>query len=509
MFSSKQNFIYLILLIFSVYCTGILATDCDVYKSLAGTTFPYEDELKKVNGNCCRLGDVECDDQDNIISVKFFFFPKGGAKNFFEQLAKLPKLEKISVALEDAIPSSIAKVTQIKKLEITYHFLKDNIISSKIGELVNLEELTLKDANFVGKIPKSFGKLVNLKRLDLSTNHLDGYVPKSFENLKKLEYLDLSGNMLKGYVPHIQNLSECKIQYNEEMCFLEDSICGSSLEGSDLNKIKQCTQQQIEVANNNNNYEDEIIEEKDADQTSNSSSSGSNSSDSSYYGENNEPTNKGGFIKPFLIVVATGVVIIAIIFFVIYKMGNKKPKFNRFDDNRNNNNGNDIEISNINNNVARTATIATAATVASGSNTQPVTYSYNYAPSSVSVQAQAPSTIGGYSLYYPVSSPVPAAQSSTYIPPSPAASYAIPVSQPEVALLSPIQPVQPLSPYVPSNVTTLASPQPENANPPTDVQPEETQPEDLIPPPIIDQERSPDDVLPPYETLSRSLGHPQ
>jgi len=69
MFSSKQNFIYLILLIFSVYCTGILATDCDVYKSLAGTTFPYEDELKKMNGNCCRLGDVECDDQDNIISV--------------------------------------------------------------------------------------------------------------------------------------------------------------------------------------------------------------------------------------------------------------------------------------------------------------------------------------------------------------------------------------------------------------------------------------------------------
>ena len=61
--------LFLILLIFSVYCTGILATDCDVYKSLAGTTFPYEDELKKMNGNCCRLGDVECDDQDNIISV--------------------------------------------------------------------------------------------------------------------------------------------------------------------------------------------------------------------------------------------------------------------------------------------------------------------------------------------------------------------------------------------------------------------------------------------------------
>ena len=75
----------------------------------------------------------------------------------------------------------------------------------------------------------------------------------------------------------------------------------------------------------------------------------------------------------------------------------------------------------------RTSTIAT---VASESNSQPVTYSYNYGPSSVSVQAQAPSTIGSYSIYYSVTSPVPAAQYSTYIPSSPAASHAIPVSQP-------------------------------------------------------------------------------
>jgi len=69
MFSSKQNFIYLILLILLVYCTGIIATDCDIYKDLAGNSFPYDNALKNTNGNCCRLNEVKCDDQDNIISV--------------------------------------------------------------------------------------------------------------------------------------------------------------------------------------------------------------------------------------------------------------------------------------------------------------------------------------------------------------------------------------------------------------------------------------------------------
>jgi len=308
-------------------------------------------------------------------------------------------------------------------------------------------------------------------------------------------------------------VSRKQIQYNEEMCFLEDSNCGSSLEGSDKNKITQCSQQQIEIANNNNNYED-VVENETSDDNSSSNSSSNRSGFSSFnYNEGSDKSDKSGFLKTFLIVVSVGIVIVAVVFFVIYKMGNKKPKFSRFDDdNHHNRSENEIEIINNNNNVARTATVATnAATVVSGSTSPPpITYSYNYARSSVSVQAQVPSTIGGYSVYYPVPSPVPpAAQTSTYIPPSPTASYAIPVSQPEVAYLSPIQSSQHVS-YVPSNVSTYASPQPENANLPTDVQSGVAQTEKDYPlPPLVGQEGLPNDVLPPYESLGRSLRHPQ
>jgi len=70
MILNKQSIIYLILTIFSVYCTGILASDCDVYKEIIGNHFLYKEDLDKVNGNCCRLDyKVGCDDQNNIISV--------------------------------------------------------------------------------------------------------------------------------------------------------------------------------------------------------------------------------------------------------------------------------------------------------------------------------------------------------------------------------------------------------------------------------------------------------
>jgi len=74
MFVNKLNFIYVILLTFSVYCTGILATDCDVYKKIVGNSFSYKERLDKANGNCC-ISDfqtnyhIKCDSQNNIISM--------------------------------------------------------------------------------------------------------------------------------------------------------------------------------------------------------------------------------------------------------------------------------------------------------------------------------------------------------------------------------------------------------------------------------------------------------
>jgi len=512
MILNKQNFIYLILIIFSIYCTGVAATDCDVYKGIVGNYQLYKEDLEGVNGQCCRLDHrMKCDAQNNIISVDFYIMPCS-IKSLFEQLSNLPKLEEIDIDMDDEpIPSTLQKLTQLKRLKIRYPSYYNNRynIPNEIGSLVNLEEIDLSGSNLSGKIPNSIGNLVKLRHLDLHENHLEGYIPYEFKNLKNLEYLNLSGNILKGFVPPIQSLSNCNVEFNDEMCYLKSSRCRSNL--------KECTLDQIKTTNNNNNNpkpeSGEFENEKDITQTSNNNDIDNNdvdnndSNDSYYsddyiYGDKNEPSDskdsKIRFLLTFLVVISVGIIIVAAIFIIIYKMGNKKPKFTKFDDGNDNpiisgDPADDHEINNINNNNAARSTTP-----------QPTTYSYNYGPDHIPIPTPvAPTT----PVYYPVPSPVPAAaQPSTYIPPSPATPYAIPISQPGMTYANPIHPPPQTSTYAPPPQTSTYAPppQPEVNNPPAS-----TQPELDYPLPFPEQQRSPDDVLPPYESLSRSLGRPQ
>eukprot|EP00833_Pecoramyces_ruminatium_P007813 jgi/Orpsp1_1/1181845/evm.model.c7180000078847.1 len=66
MFLSKDDIIYSILIIFSIFFTGILADDCEIYKKIVGSSFPYKSDLEEVNGQCCRIHSVGCDEQNNI-----------------------------------------------------------------------------------------------------------------------------------------------------------------------------------------------------------------------------------------------------------------------------------------------------------------------------------------------------------------------------------------------------------------------------------------------------------
>ncbi|KAK7832606.1 protein too many mouths [Quercus suber] len=67
-----------------------------------------------------------------------------------------------------------------------------------VGDLVNLEELTLSRNQLNGGVTLNFPK--KLKVLDLSHNHFDGYVPESLGNLTELLKLDLSFNGFYGKI---------------------------------------------------------------------------------------------------------------------------------------------------------------------------------------------------------------------------------------------------------------------------------------------------------------------
>jgi Leucine-rich repeat (LRR) protein len=87
-----------------------------------------------------------------------------------------------------------------------------------VGNLTNLETLSLFNNEIEGQIPASYYQLKSLKVLLLNSNKLTGKLDKEVSNLSSLETLSLFENKMDGQVPFdlekLGNLKEMNISYN-------------------------------------------------------------------------------------------------------------------------------------------------------------------------------------------------------------------------------------------------------------------------------------------------------
>eukprot|EP00249_Psilotum_nudum_P003927 c17430_g2_i1 orf=1-1035(-) len=74
-------------------------------------------------------------------------------------------------------------------------------LSSALGNLAALQQLTLVPGQVIGPIPTTIGDMANLQFVGLSKNYLSGGIPDSLANLHQLLTLDLSYNRLTGSIP--------------------------------------------------------------------------------------------------------------------------------------------------------------------------------------------------------------------------------------------------------------------------------------------------------------------
>ena len=92
-------------------------------------------------------------------------------------------------------------------------------IPSELGNLSNLQGLSLSGNRLTGGIPEELGSLSNLQGLFLSGNRLTGEIPKELGNLANLRWLWLHGNQLTGVIPPelggLSNLTDLILAENQ------------------------------------------------------------------------------------------------------------------------------------------------------------------------------------------------------------------------------------------------------------------------------------------------------
>lgn len=97
-------------------------------------------------------------------------------------------------------------------------------ISAGLGDLVNLETLSMYETDVTGNLQSEISMLRSLKWLSLHSNRLFGRMPDFLGDLSQLEYLDLSFNAFSGPIPTqiggLSNLTSLDLRSN----FLAGSI---------------------------------------------------------------------------------------------------------------------------------------------------------------------------------------------------------------------------------------------------------------------------------------------
>ena len=159
-------------------------------------------------------------------------------------LGNLSQLDFITLAgnkITGVIPDSLGNLTQLTELHLDDNLLTGNIPDS-LGNLTQLTLLWVHDNQLTGNIPASLGNLTQLNDLELGFNSLSGSIPDSLGSLTQLTHIGLSNNQLTGSIPdNLGTLTQLTILL----------LGGNQLTGSIPDGLGNLTQlQDLEIGNN-------------------------------------------------------------------------------------------------------------------------------------------------------------------------------------------------------------------------------------------------------------------
>ena len=148
------------------------------------------------------------------------FIGNGLSGSIPPELGNLSNLEKLSLGrnrLTGTIPPELGRLGNLRELYLGPNGLYGNI-PSELGSLGELQFLSLAGNLLSGNIPPALGALAKLENLLIAQNGLDGPIPRELGNLTELRSLRLNHNELEGLIPpqlgNLTNLQQLNLTSN-------------------------------------------------------------------------------------------------------------------------------------------------------------------------------------------------------------------------------------------------------------------------------------------------------
>jgi len=136
-------------------------------------------------------------------------------------LGNLINLEVLSLGsnpITGPIPSTLGNLTNLRRLFFHSNQITGSIPST-LGNLTNLSVLHFGSNQIIGPIPSTLGNLTNLGFLYLVSNQINGSIPSTLGNLINLECLSVGSNQINGPIPstlgNLTNLKRLSVDSNQ------------------------------------------------------------------------------------------------------------------------------------------------------------------------------------------------------------------------------------------------------------------------------------------------------
>ncbi|XP_026396212.1 receptor protein kinase CLAVATA1-like isoform X1 [Papaver somniferum] len=213
---------YLLLLYFSIttLCFSSVS-EMEVLLNLKKTLIgPDGSGLSDWNSSSthCSFSGITCDSDSRVISLYLELIPLyGTVSSEIGLLTNLVNLTLTGINITGLLPEEISNLKSLKVLNMSNNMLAGKFPEKVAGELPELEILDFYNNNFSGSLPNELIKLQKLKHVHMGGNYFTGEIPSIFSEIQSLEYLGLNGNSHSGKIPtsltELPNLEELYLGY--------------------------------------------------------------------------------------------------------------------------------------------------------------------------------------------------------------------------------------------------------------------------------------------------------